>query len=354
MRFVRVTFRCFGPFEEQPLDLSGPSGFQIVFGPNEAGKSSALRGLHAFLFGFPVQSGDDFRFKYAQFRIHASLVDSVGTTLECVRRKGKKDTLRTADEKTAIPETSLTRFLGGLQQLQFEQLFGLDSNRLVEGGRAITAGRGDLGEALFAAGAGLAGLRTLARTLEERQLALYRFQGKTQSINKALSDHENQLAAVRENTLPADTVRGCRHGRARRKTKAEALRRERTEVRSQLGLLSATRTPCQRSSCSSTRLRLEPVADAQVLAADFEAKLNQARQKREIAHNKLNDLTAARDGLEQQLRDEPPPERCWPRKERSRHSRSSSVPTRTSRARRSRPTPAAARRKAKLGTFSVS
>jgi len=204
MKFVRVTFRCFGPFEEQPLDLSGPCGFHVVFGPNEAGKSSALRGLHALLFGFPVQSGDDFRFKYNQFRIHASLVDSAGTTLECIRRKGKKATLLTADEKTEIPEASLTRFLGGLQQLQFEQLFGLDSKRLVEGGRDITDGRGDLGEALFAAGAGLAGLRALAQTLEERRLALYRFRGQTQLINKALSDHEKQVAAVRENILPPD------------------------------------------------------------------------------------------------------------------------------------------------------
>ena len=124
MKFLRVTFRCFGPFEDQTVDLSGPCGFHVVFGPNEAGKSSALRGLHAFLFGFPVQSGDDFRFKYAQFRIHASLEDSTGKALECIRRKGNKATLRTADDKTEIPESLLVQFVGGLQQQQFEQLFG--------------------------------------------------------------------------------------------------------------------------------------------------------------------------------------------------------------------------------------
>jgi hypothetical protein len=309
MKFVRVTFRCFGPFEEQPLDLSGPCGLHVAFGPNEAGKSCALRGLHALLFGFPVQSGDDFRFKYAQFRIHASLVDSAGKTLECIRRKGKKDTLRAADDKTVIPETSLPQFLGGLQQLQFEQLFGLDSKRLVEGGRAITDGRGDLGEALFAAGAGLAGLRALARTLEERQLALYRFQGKTPSINRALSDHEKQLAAVRENTLPPDTYAVAATAALEAQEKAEALRRERTEARSQLGLLQRYQNALPTIELfQRARLRLEPVADAPVLAADFEAKLNDARQKREIARNKLIDLTADRDGFEQQLRDEPPPE----------------------------------------------
>jgi len=309
MKFVRVTFRCFGPFEEQPLDLSGHCGFHVVFGPNEAGKSSALRGLHALLFGFPVQSGDDFRFKYTQFRIHALLVDSAGTTFECIRRKGKKATLLTADEKTEIPETSMTRFLGGLQQLQFEQLFGLDSKRLVEGGRDITDGKGDLGEALFAAGAGLAGLRALAQSLEKRQDALYTFRGKTQSINKALSDHEKQIAAVRENILPPDRYAAAATAAREAQEKAEALRRERTDVRSQLGLLQRYQNALPTIELlQRARLRLEPVADAPVLAADFEAKLNDARQKREIARNKLIDLTADRDGFEQQLRDEPPPE----------------------------------------------
>ncbi len=93
MKFQRISFRCFGPFREQTLDLSTADGLHVVYGPNEAGKSAALRGLRAFLFGFPAQSGDDFLFKYNQFRVHAALVDAVGRTLECIRRKGNKDTL---------------------------------------------------------------------------------------------------------------------------------------------------------------------------------------------------------------------------------------------------------------------
>ncbi len=237
MKFLRVIFRCFGPFEDQPLDLSGPGGFHVVFGPNEAGKSSALRGLHAFLFGFPVQSDDDFRFKYAQFRIHALLENSARQTLDCVRRKGKKATLLESDGRTEIPDSSLARFLGNVQEQQFEQLFGLDSKRLVDGGREIAEGRGDLGEAIFAAGAGLAGLRALAQSFEERQRTLYKFQGQIQPINKALSDHEKQLTSVRENTLPPDTYAAAAIKSREAQERAETLRRERIAVRSELGLL---------------------------------------------------------------------------------------------------------------------
>jgi uncharacterized protein YhaN len=308
MKFLRVTFRCFGPFEEQPLDLSGPCGFHIVFGPNEAGKSSALRGLHALLFGFPGQSSDNFRFNYTQFRVHALLVDSAGATFECIRRKGNKATLRAVDEKTEIPELSLTRFLGGLQQLQFDQLFGLDSKRLVEGGRDIANGKGDLGEALFAAGAGLAGLRALSRTLEERQLALYKFRGQT-PISKALSDHGERVAAVRENTLAPDKYVAAAAAAHEAKQKAETLGRERTDVRSQLALLHRYQSALPTIELlQRARQRLAPVADAPVLAADFDAKLGDARKKREMARTRLEELAKDRNELEQSIRVEAPPE----------------------------------------------
>ena len=89
MRFLRVTFRCFGPFEEQTLDLSEAGHLYVIYGLNETGKSSALKGLRAFLFGFHGQSKDDFRFRYNQFRVHAVLENQAGLKLECIRRKGR-------------------------------------------------------------------------------------------------------------------------------------------------------------------------------------------------------------------------------------------------------------------------
>jgi uncharacterized protein YhaN len=309
MRIARIVFRCFGPFEEQALDLTGSSGFHVIFGPNEAGKSSALRGLHAFLFGFPVQTADDFRFKYSQFRIHACLVDSTGTSLECIRRKGNKATLRAADDKKEIPESILAGFVGGLQQQQFEQLFGLDSKRLVEGGRDIACGRGDLGEALFAAGAGLAGLRALAQTLDERQQALFKFRGQSQPINQALSKYESQLAVVREQTLAPDRYAAAATAARESEEKAEGLRRERASVRSELGLLRQYQSALPTIELlQRARRRLQPLADAAVLDAAFEEKLDDARRKREIARSRLDGLAEEEERLKELLRNEAPQE----------------------------------------------
>ncbi|MBU4054152.1 MAG: AAA family ATPase, partial [Proteobacteria bacterium] len=46
MRIDELRLIAFGPFTGTTLDLSqGREGFHIIYGPNEAGKSSSLRAL---------------------------------------------------------------------------------------------------------------------------------------------------------------------------------------------------------------------------------------------------------------------------------------------------------------------
>ncbi|MEI7749063.1 MAG: AAA family ATPase, partial [Chlorobiaceae bacterium] len=61
MKINRLELKAFGHFTDEVLDFSSPiPGLHIVYGPNEAGKSSAMRALHAWFFGFPVRTGDNF------------------------------------------------------------------------------------------------------------------------------------------------------------------------------------------------------------------------------------------------------------------------------------------------------
>src|SRR5690606_33921210 len=60
MRFDAITLQRYGIFADFTLDLSqGSEGIHLIFGGNEAGKSTTLRALHRMLFGFP-QRKDDF------------------------------------------------------------------------------------------------------------------------------------------------------------------------------------------------------------------------------------------------------------------------------------------------------
>ena len=62
MKLLDLHLRAYGPFTDRHLDLSaGREGLHVVFGPNEAGKSSALRALRSLLYGVPERTQDDFR-----------------------------------------------------------------------------------------------------------------------------------------------------------------------------------------------------------------------------------------------------------------------------------------------------
>ena len=168
MRLLRLDLKAVGPFTDVSLDLSaGDHGLHLIYGPNEAGKTSTLRALSHLLFGFPLRTADDFVHPYDQLRVGAVLRHSDGEVLEVVRRKATKNTLRGPDDTAVVAPERLERFLGGLDQESFETLFGIDHARLASAGDEIRTGQGRLGELLFAAGTGLAGLRQAQERLQE-------------------------------------------------------------------------------------------------------------------------------------------------------------------------------------------
>ncbi|MBX7106129.1 MAG: AAA family ATPase, partial [Gemmataceae bacterium] len=308
MKILRVRFENFGPFEDQPLDFGSGDGLHVVFGPNEAGKSSALRGLHALLFGFPHKTDDDFCHKTSEFRVHGVLQSAAGDRLECVRRKGQKGTLRAADDKKVLPDTDMAAMLGGLDEEQFQQLFGLDLARLQEGGKDIARGKGHLGEALFAAGAGMKGLRTLWKSLEARQGELYKANGKVQKIAVALREWKDQDALIRDSLLPVEEYEKAERADREARSQVADLLQQRDAVRAESQLLARYRAALPLiDTLLAARRRHAGVADAPLLPDGFDEQLTKARTDRIMAASRLAKLDADVEQLAQHLETDAPP-----------------------------------------------
>jgi uncharacterized protein YhaN len=201
MRIQRLDLLRYGRFTDTHLALpASDSDIHIVFGPNEAGKSTALSAIENLLFGIPANSPYNFLHDYGSMRVGAVL-ENGGKTLEVRRRKGNKDTLLTADE---VPVTggagALVPFLAGADQSFFTRMFSLDHERLRKGGREILEAKDEVGQMLFSAGAGLSGLRDRLKALTGEADGLwasrkaahrkyYQAQERLDVADKALRDH---------------------------------------------------------------------------------------------------------------------------------------------------------------------
>ncbi len=225
MKILALNLRAFGPFTDVALDLSeGSEGLHLVYGPNEAGKTSALRALEQLLFGIPGNSADNFVHSYPKLRIGATLLASDGRRLEFLRRKGTKRTLLASDDQPPLDEADLQHFLGGLDRLTFSTMFGIGHQRLREGGRDMAQGGGQLGRSLFGAGAGIANLRAVQESLGARADKLFMPRGSRPAINRCLAELKAARKALREAELPA--ARWLQHEKALEEAKEQLERVE--------------------------------------------------------------------------------------------------------------------------------
>ncbi|AFL76422.1 YhaN family protein [Thiocystis violascens] len=203
MKILDLHLRAFGPFSDRHLDLSGgQQGLHLIFGPNEAGKSSALRALRALLFGIPERTQDDFLHARQNLRVGGRLQGHDGTELLCFRKKGRKHTLLDGDEKP-LADDCLARLLGGVDERLFERLFGIDHEGLVAGGQALLAERGREAEALFGAGLGSVDLHAVLKQLDQEARDLFLPRASTRLINLQLSQLTDIERRQREVSLSA-------------------------------------------------------------------------------------------------------------------------------------------------------
>ena len=201
MKLLNLQLLAFGCFTQTRLDFGADGGrLHVIYGPNEAGKSTALRALSGFFFGIPGQSGDNFRHEFKKLRIAAELLRGDGERRGFVRRKGSRDTLLDAEEK-AVPESDLTPFLAGIGEEAFAAMHCLDHALLLRGGEDLLAGKGELAESLFQAGTGVVGLRRVLAGLESEAERYFKPRGSTSVVNLALGVFEEARKRGRECSL---------------------------------------------------------------------------------------------------------------------------------------------------------
>ncbi|MEV4003145.1 AAA family ATPase [Actinomadura sp. NPDC049753] len=222
MRIERLDLIAYGAFDGHSLDGLGQAGVHLVYGPNEAGKSTALSALDQLLYGIHHNSRYAFRHSN-RTRLGARLSAADGVALEIVRRKRRKDDLVDGDGDP-LSEEALAPFLGGVDRKTFITEFALNSNELRKGGELLASGEGDTAQLLAAARSGMR-LKAVLDKIKARQRELFLPTGRKPAINASLDRLKDVRQRSRAATLRPEQYRDAEQSAAeaeRRLTKTEA------------------------------------------------------------------------------------------------------------------------------------
>ncbi|RWH78085.1 AAA family ATPase [Mesorhizobium sp.] len=204
MRLRRLDLIRYGKFTDRTIDFglkpeSGPD-LHIVFGLNEAGKSTALSGYLDLLFGIEERSRYNFLHEYSAMRIGGVL--ELGSAEHTFTRTKQRTNSLLNETGQPVSEMAISAHLAGLSRDAYETMFSLDDETLEAGGKSILESRGDLGKLLFTASAGLVHASDTLSVLEAEADKLYR----KQAHGTELALLKKRLAELKAGREAIDTL----------------------------------------------------------------------------------------------------------------------------------------------------
>ena len=205
MRIERLDLTRYGAFTGRTLDFSRPVArdaeapdLHVIYGPNEAGKSTLFSAWLDLLFG---TRGTSYDFEHRDALEIGARIALDGASHDWTRSGLAKGGTLLAAGGAAVDAADLAVALGGLERNDYATMFSLDTAELEEGGRAILSSEGRLGELLFSAGSGLSGLTDVLLKASDDAAALFKSGGQKYQL-RAL---EQQIEALDERLAEVDT-----------------------------------------------------------------------------------------------------------------------------------------------------
>ncbi|CAH1190335.1 hypothetical protein PAECIP111892_00112 [Paenibacillus auburnensis] len=201
MRIEQLQIGGFGRLQQREMVLQ--EGVTVLYGRNEAGKSTTLQFIRAMLFGIPSRANPAERYEPAQGGQHGGMLtayDREGARW-MIRRYAAGGELQGRSEKLnitvshpdgrteeATQEELERRLLGGISRNMFRQLFAVSLDELQELGALQSE---EMSSYLFHAGMGGGGeIMRAERKLIQDAEKLYKPRGKVQEAAKILQQIE--------------------------------------------------------------------------------------------------------------------------------------------------------------------
>jgi uncharacterized protein YhaN len=265
VKIRELAIENFGILADKSFQLD--SGLQVIYGANEAGKSTLLHLIRSVLFGFPHRCEFTLPDRAGEMAATAFAELDAGDQIRFRRRKGRTATVtgEFVGSLDPLDEESLAELIGA-NDLQYKNLFAISLTELAAGEESLK----DVGlsQALYGSGTGsIASFQNALNQIREDHSRLFKPRGRTLPMNQVLDrirEHSDQLRAA--SVRPSDYVDLL--------AEVDRLEKEVTEIKNKLDVSqksNATRKRllrCEKAYAEFKQLTKTHSASAEALADD--------------------------------------------------------------------------------------
>ncbi|NPD18842.1 YhaN family protein [Alterinioella nitratireducens] len=242
MRIERLSLDFFGHFTGKVLDFGKAgqaSDFHVIYGSNEAGKTTTMEAYLRLLYGFPHREPYGFQHQRQNLRV-SGLLDIGGETRLLTRLPSRSGNLR-GEADAALPETAIASHLGGLSLDDYRSLLCLDDDTIEKGGEDIASARGDIGRLLFSAAAGVADLNAVLEQARAEASSLYKKRASTTRVAELKRELGEVETNIRNLDVSAHAWRKLKDALQAAKGEEAQSREARDELRTEQAQIAALR-----------------------------------------------------------------------------------------------------------------
>jgi len=264
MRLRKLSLDLFGHFAGKSYDFGtageGKPDFHIVYGPNEAGKTTTMEAYLRLLYGFDTREAYDFQHQRKNLRVSGVLETTQGD-LALTRLPTRAASL-VDDSGTALPDAAIAAQLGGLSADDYRSLLCLDDDTIEKGGEEIANSKGDIGRLLFSAAAGVSDLTTVLDGVDADANALYLKRSSKSEMAQLKKELADVTAQIKAHDVPASAYRKLRQTLAAATAQETEIGEERSALIAQLAEIKAKQTALPLlQKLDQVEAQLAPLAD---------------------------------------------------------------------------------------------
>lgn len=206
IRIEQLDLAFFGHFTNKQFNFgkSDPntSDFHIVYGANEAGKTTFMEAYLRLLYGF-LPRNEPYAFRHGRANLHVSALLQLDGELRKFQRKPTTRNSLVDEQGNVLPEASLQAHLGGLAMEDYRKLLCIDDDSIDKGGEEIVNSRGDIGTLLFSAAAGISDLWQVLESVRTQAEGIHKSRASKTRLALLKKEYNEVVKQIKVLDIPA-------------------------------------------------------------------------------------------------------------------------------------------------------